>query len=86
MNWIAFSGTWRAFKKLKLNVVGTRVEIAISQPLYGIHPHYITPPPKLEQFLIGDINPNAGVCDDCVAFDSCEVVTRYLPPAPAEGT
>ena len=34
-------------------------------------------------YLIGDINPNKGTCDDCVAFDSEAIVTRYrvlLPP------
>jgi len=29
------------------------------------------------QFLIGEINPHAGVCDDCTAFDGDTVVKRY---------
>lgn len=28
-------------------------------------------------YLIGDINPNRGVCDDCIAFASDAIVTRY---------
>lgn len=28
-------------------------------------------------YLIGDINGNRGVCDDCVAFDNSAIVKRY---------
>lgn len=30
-----------------------------------------------EVYLIGDINPNRGVCDDCTEFRSSAIVTRY---------
>jgi len=29
------------------------------------------------QYLIGDINPSRGVCDDCTAFDKDAIVKRY---------
>ncbi|MHB0965535.1 MAG: hypothetical protein ACYC36_03685 [Bellilinea sp.] len=29
------------------------------------------------EFLIGDINPNRGVCDDCVEFGEHTIVKRY---------
>ena len=32
---------------------------------------------EIEQYLIGDINTNRGVCDDCVAFDRGAIVKRY---------
>lgn len=30
-----------------------------------------------KQYLIGDINPLRGVCDDCVEFDKMAIVKRY---------
>ena len=30
-----------------------------------------------KQYLIGNINENCGVCDDCVAFDKKSIVRRY---------
>jgi len=30
-----------------------------------------------KRYLIGDINRNGGVCDDCMAFEPTAVVTRY---------
>lgn len=30
-----------------------------------------------ETYLIGDINPNKGVCGDCVAFYDDDVVEEY---------
>jgi hypothetical protein len=30
-----------------------------------------------KRYLIGDINTNRGVCDDCVAFDGNAIVVRY---------
>jgi len=30
-----------------------------------------------EQYLIGHINPNRGVCDDCVMFHTTDVVEQY---------
>jgi len=86
MPWIHFSGTWWDFCKQDLNVVGTRVEVAIEQRSFGTHPNYTTPPPELQQFLIGDINKNAGVCDDCVAFSTDSNVIRYSPPTPSDET
>lgn len=32
---------------------------------------------QLKRYLIGDINPNIGVCNDCVAFNSNTIVKRY---------
>ena len=32
---------------------------------------------EVKEFLIGDINPLRGVCDDCVGFDKETVVLRY---------
>jgi hypothetical protein len=32
---------------------------------------------KLSEYLIGDINVNCGVCNDCVAFNSNAIVKRY---------
>lgn len=29
-------------------------------------------------FLIGDINPNAGTCDCCAEFTSNQIIKRYL--------
>lgn len=40
-------------------------------------------------FLIGDINPNRGTCDDCTAFDSDDIVVRYrvlVPTATGDTT
>lgn len=31
---------------------------------------------KVERFLLGNINCNAGVCDDCMAFDDDAIVLR----------
>lgn len=28
-------------------------------------------------YLIGDINGQGGICDDCLAFSKGEIVTRY---------
>jgi hypothetical protein len=53
-----------SFCQLGLNQPGTLVEIEI----YG----------NTKQYLIGDINPLVGVCDDCVAFEKREaIVKRY---------
>jgi len=30
-----------------------------------------------KQYLIGDINPSAGTCDDCLEFAEGSIVTRY---------
>lgn len=32
---------------------------------------------ETHQYLIGDINPGRGVCDDCVAFGTSAIVKRY---------
>lgn len=29
------------------------------------------------RFLIGDVNPLGGVCDDCPGFDSRSIIVRY---------
>ena len=52
-----------SFHKRKLNKTGTLVEITIKD--------------KPQVFLIGDINPLRGVCDDCVAFNNDVIVKRY---------
>lgn len=31
-----------------------------------------------ERYLVGDINCNGGICDDCMAFDWEDVVKRYI--------
>jgi hypothetical protein len=30
-----------------------------------------------EEFLIGDINKNRGICDDCAEFDNTMLVVKY---------
>ena len=30
-----------------------------------------------KQYLIGHINKNRGICDDCVAFDNHDIVVKY---------
>jgi len=32
-----------------------------------------------KELLIGDINANAGVCDDCTEFSGDTIVDRYQP-------
>lgn len=33
---------------------------------------------KIHEYLIGDINANRGVCDDCTAFENNAIVKRYM--------
>lgn len=37
-----------------------------------------------KRFLLGHVNCNRGVCDDCTAFDSHDIVVRYRVLVPAE--
>jgi len=37
-----------------------------------------------ETYLIGDVNPLGGVCDDCAAFDSTDIVVRYRVLVPSD--
>ena len=37
------------------------------------------------QYLIGHINENRGVCDDCTMFDTDTIVVRYMIVWPAIG-
>ena len=54
----------KSFSGLDLDNPGTLIEVEVDG--------------QLSQYLIGDINPNAGVCDDCVAFDKYKaIVKRY---------
>lgn len=53
----------KSFCGRELNRVGTIIEIRIGK--------------DLKQYLIGDINKNGGVCDDCMDFDKEVVITRY---------
>lgn len=53
-----------SFTGLGLNKPGTLIEVKIGD--------------ELKQYLIGDINPICGVCDDCTEFDSRQtIVVRY---------
>jgi hypothetical protein len=69
--WIEFSGTWRDFRNADLNLPGTRIEV---QDLND----------SAQLMLIGDVNINGGVCDDCMGFGYFAKVTKYLPPAQEE--
>lgn len=54
----------QSFSGLGLDKPGTLIEVEVDS--------------VLSQYLIGDINPNAGVCDDCVEFDKrTAIVKRY---------
>lgn len=53
----------KSFSGLGLNVPGTLIEIDVDG--------------TLNQYLIGDINVNRGVCDDCCMFDRNAIVKRY---------
>jgi hypothetical protein len=39
----------------------------------------------LHRYLIGDINKVGGVCDDCMAFEPSDIVTRYRVLIEQEG-
>lgn len=53
----------KSFSGLNLNKPGTLIEINNNG--------------SIEQYLIGDVNTNRGVCDDCTAFASDVIVLRY---------
>ena len=53
----------RSFYGLGLNVPGTLIEVLVDG--------------KLNQYLIGDMNPHCGLCNDCTAFLPESIVTRY---------
>lgn len=54
----------KSFSGLKLDRPGTLIEIEVKK--------------KTSQYLIGHINPLAGVCDDCCQFDKeTAIVKRY---------
>lgn len=54
----------KSFSGMGLNKPGTLIEVKIGE--------------ELKQYLIGDINPICGVCDDCTEFSSREtIVVRY---------
>lgn len=71
-DWIQVSLTWDEFYSQGLNKPGTIIEVKFKD-------HYNKKKTK-RQFLIGDINTNAGVCDDCTAFDRDAKVMKYKPP------
>lgn len=53
----------KSFSGLGLNIPGTLIEVETFD--------------GLKQYLIGDINTNRGVCDDCCEFDRATVIKRY---------
>ena len=62
---LEYAASHPSFTGLGLNKPGTQIEIAYADPAFK------------RQYLIGDINPNGGVCDDCPAFGEAALVTRY---------
>lgn len=67
-DWIQCSMTWREFCNKNLNIPGTLIEVKYKDR-HGKK--------YKEQFLIGDINTIAGVCDNCTAFEREAVVCKY---------
>lgn len=54
----------QSFSGLGLDKPGTLIEVKVGE--------------EVNQYLIGHINPNCGVCDDCVQFDNrTAIVLRY---------
>lgn len=53
----------KSFVGLGLNKAGTLIEVENEG--------------NLSQYLVGDININAGVCNDCPAFEDSAIVKRY---------
>ncbi len=47
-----------------LNKAGTLIEVKLGE--------------ETHQYLIGHINTNCGVCDDCVEFGSDAIIKRYM--------
>lgn len=64
-DWQPVSMTWNEFCDAGLNKAGVLVEVRHKRNK------------QKEQFLIGDINTIAGVCDDCVAFQRYDKVIKY---------
>ena len=54
----------KSFSGLGLNRAGVLIEVEIDEN-------------KTEQYLIGHINTNCGVCNDCCEFDDDKIVKRY---------
>jgi hypothetical protein len=70
-DWIECNLPWdkrndvNSFVGMKLNKPGVLVEVTLLDD------------DEKHQFLIGHINKNRGICDDCTAFDEFETVLRY---------
>jgi hypothetical protein len=56
------------FTNMNLDKAGTLIEVELKKEDGNI---------EIVQYLIGHINENCGVCDDCVAFERNTIVKRY---------
>ena len=64
MEWHQVSMTWREFRNSEFCKPGTIVTVKNYNK-------------KWKDYLIGDININGGVCDDCMNFEYEAKVKRY---------
>lgn len=68
MEWIQCSLKWPAFCEKGLNKPGVIVDVKDKD---------YNDKKFRGEFLIGDINTNRGVCDDCTVFSREATVVRY---------
>ena len=63
INWIDYGKSWRDFSSEEFCRPGVLIKMDCNMPI--------------RTYLIGDINTNGGVCDDCMAFSRSDIVTAY---------
>jgi len=65
--WVKYNKSWLDFENDGLARAGMFVEVKGNT--YDAE--------AVETYLIGDVNENRGVCDDCTAFPKGAIVLRY---------
>lgn len=70
--WIKYGKTWEAFCNEDLNKPGIIIFVE-----YVDYSQDGSPKAK-DTFLVGDINPLAGACDDCKIFYEDAIVISYM--------
>jgi len=75
--WIEYGKEWRQFwihDKLSRSGLLIEMNIEVYDHTEGEEDFHTR---ENKQFLIGDINENGGVCDDCRDFEMEDIVLRY---------
>ena len=76
--WIIYGKPFLEMYNEDLNKAGTLIEVEIPNYVFNEEKHRsYKKGTKKQKFLIGDININGGICDDCVSFEDICIVVRY---------